>query len=190
MKLPDGGTMKRLMCVALALAVLSSCTTVLRKDLMETGVRDVSFRDLTTNPELYKGKLFILGGTIIHTMTGSTGTVITALYIPVDSSGYLKHRRPAGRFIAIYPRERGLLDPIAYGPNNEITLAGVFMDTQKGKVGNVAYVVPVFRIEEIYRWPTDPYYTYYQSDFASWGPYWGPFWGPYWGPPWWPHLYP
>lgn len=184
-------TMKSLLFAALAIAVLSACTTVLRKDLLQTGARNVSFGDLQANPEAYKGKLFILGGTIIDTMPAANGTLIEALYVPVDASGYLKHKSPDGRFMALYQGERTGIDSGRRYSNTQITLAGVFIGIQQtGREGKTGLGVPAFRIEQIYLWPTDSYYTYYNKGLCGPGPYRGPYWGPYWGPPWWPHLYP
>jgi len=186
----DLRTIKKVLCAALVLALLSSCGSVLRRDLLETGASNVSLDDLLSDPEVYRGKLFILGGTILHTMPGADGTLIDALYVPVNASGYLKHARPDGRLIALYPRKEGEIDPARGYHNVQITLAGVFMGTQAATDGERTYTVPVFRIEQVYLWPTDSYYTTYYLSIGCPGPYWGPYWGPYFAQPYWPHLYP
>jgi outer membrane lipoprotein len=171
--------MKKLFFVALAFLVLSSCTTVLRKDLLCTGERHFTLEELTRNPDAYKGRLFILGGTIADTTVTNAGSLVKALYVPVDSYGYLKDKKPDGRFLVIYPKERGVLDPVLYREHKKITVAAVFTGTEQGRIGQMEYVYPVFRVEEIYLWPKVIYYADY-----CWGPYWGPYWGPpYWGPP-------
>ena len=158
---------------ALLLLVISSCAPVLRKDLIQAGTRDFPFADLTRNPELYRGKLFILGGTIGNTTVTERGSLIEALYVPVDSSGYLRDLRPDGRFLALYPKEQGILDPVVFGIGRRVTLAATFTGTRPGKIGQMGYVFPSFRIEQVYLWPQlryTPYYDYYR--------------GPYGGPPW------
>ncbi len=174
--------MRRLLFVALVLLVLSSCVSVLKKDLMETGIRDFSLDALMRNPEGYRGKLFILGGTIVHTAPTEEGTLIDAQYVPVDSYGYLEARPPDDRFLALYPKELGILDPGLYSPNRQITLAGTFTGTRATRIGQTDYLFPLFRIEQIYLWPSVRYYPSYY--------FWDPYWGPPWGPPWPPYGYP
>ncbi len=173
--------MRKLLFVALALIVLSSCTTVLRKDLIETGIRNFSLQELTANPQQYQGKRFILGGQVARTTLTEKGSLVDALYVPVDSYGYLKSIQPDGRFLALFPKEMGMLDPALYTSNRRVTISGIFTGVQQGRIGQMEYLFPTFRIEQIYLWPRNAYYPY---------AYWGPEWGPPWGPPWSPYGYP
>jgi starvation-inducible outer membrane lipoprotein len=113
--------------VLLVLAVLSlvSCSLpVLKSDLLEKGVRDVSMAQLTESPQVYEGKLFILGGVIVSTRLTEKGSLIEAIHIPVSSAGYLKEMQPTtGRYLAFYPKESGVLDPVVYRAGKKITLA-------------------------------------------------------------------
>ncbi len=102
---------RRLLFVPLALFLFSSCTAVIRKDLLDSGIRDFSLQELTGVPDQYKGKHFILGGTTARTTLTEQGSLVDALYVPVDSSGYLRGIQPDGRFLALYPKELGMLDP-------------------------------------------------------------------------------
>ena len=180
------------MTVALLLA---ACYPVLNRELMREGSRDIPFDQLqesSASYDSYRGRLFILGGIIVNTKFMETGSQIEALYVPVDSSGYLKERTHAeGRFLALYPRSRGLLDPLVYRKGREITLAGVFLETRKGKIDEMEYAYPVFEIRQIYLWDEERYrayspyyYPYYNYPFLydPWGrPYPNPFWPM---PPW------
>jgi outer membrane lipoprotein len=171
-------TMRKFLFVALALLLLSSCTTVIRKDLLDSGTRDFSLQELTRNPEQYKGKRFILGGTVARTTRTEEGSLVDALYVSVDSSGYLRNMQPDGRFLALFPKEMGMLDPALYTSNRHITLAGIFTGVQPSRIGEMGYLFPEFRVEQIYLWPRSRYNPYY---------HWGPEWGPPWGPPWSPY---
>jgi outer membrane lipoprotein len=174
--------MRRLLFVPLALFLFSSCTAVIRKDLLDSGIRDFSLQELTRAPDQYKGKRFVLGGTIARTTLTEKGSLVDAVYVPVDSYGYLRGLQPDGRFLAFYPKELGILDPALYGPNKRVTLAGIFTGVQPGKIGQMDYTFPEFRVEQIYLWPMNRHYPYAY--------YWGPEWGPPWGPPWSPYGYP
>jgi outer membrane lipoprotein len=156
-----------------AALMLTSCTYVIRKDLMDSGVRDFSFADVTKNPELYRGKLFILGGIIVQTKLTEEGSLIEAIYVPVDWTGALKDlEMPTTRFLALYPKEADILDPVIYDRGKEITVAAVFDGMQQGKIEEMDYTFPFFRIQQIYLWPKKMPVLY--------APYPGPY--PYWGP--------
>ena len=182
--------MKKLCFISAVLLALSACSPVLTRDLMNQRARDVPFDQLREVPEAYKGKLFILGGLIVDTRLVEKGSQIEALAVPVDSLGYLQAmERSQGRFLALYPRSKGLLDPVIYRKGREVTLAGEFVEARKGKIDEMEYVYPVFEIREIYLWEERknyygpayyPYYPYYYNApfmYDRWGrPYPNPFW--------------
>jgi len=165
---------------------LVACSPVLNRELMHQGAREFSLTHLQETPEVFEGKLFILGGLIYETKLLEQGSQIEAIFVPVDSYGYLKaetHRE--GRFLATYPKSKGILDPLIYKRGREITLAGEFIGLRKGKIDEMEYVYPVFDIKEIYLWREErDYYGYY---YPYYYPYYGPY--PYWYDPWWGRPY-
>ena len=189
--------MKRILLIGAALVVLSACSPVLNRELMREGTRDFSLSYLRETPEVFKGKIFILGGLISETKLTEKGAQVEALFVPVNSYGYLKfdtYRETyrEGRFLAVYPKSKGILDPLIYKKGREITLAGEFIEARKGKIDEMEYVFPVFEIREIYLWDERrdyyglDYYPYYYPYYRSY-PYWYDPWGrPYpYGPyPW------
>jgi len=64
-----------------------SCAPVIRKDLMDTGIRNPSLTDIKQNPEKFMGKLYVFGGIINSTKVTTEGSLIEALYAPVDYRG-------------------------------------------------------------------------------------------------------
>jgi len=179
---------------------LMGCSPVLNREYMETGSREFDSRHLTETPEVFKDKLFILGGVIVETKLTEQGAQIEALLVPVDRYGYLKYaNRYGGRFIALYPKSRGILDPLIYKKGREISLAGEFVESRPGKIDQMEYKFPVFEIKQIYlweelvesRWPSYPYPYFYPYAYPAWNPWCYDAWGrpypcpPYWGPyPW------
>ncbi len=154
--------MKNILFTVLAALLLNACSPVLSRELMRQGSRDISFDQLRGTPDAYKGRLFILGGVITDTRLSEQGSQIEALYIPVDSYGYLKTgEHGQGRFLAMYPKPKGLLDPVVFKKGREITLAGEFVDIRKGKIDEMEYSYPVFDIKQIYLWQEDKYYYAY-----------------------------
>jgi outer membrane lipoprotein len=185
--------MKKFLFVILVMTICS-CAPVLRQELMEKGIRDVSLSDVRNNPDNYKGRLFILGGIIVNTKLTGEGSQIEAVYIPVDSRGYLRDVEPKGRFLAIMPKASGTLDPLIYRKEREITIAGEFIGVRSGKIDEMEYAYPVFEIQEIYLWRErrdyyyypfyPPYWWGYPYPYYWYDPWWGP-WGPYWRHPYW-----
>ncbi len=152
---------------------------------MREGSREVSFQLLRENPNEYKGRLFILGGIIVHSKFTAAGTQIEAMHIPVDGSGYFQETGPSeGRFLAIAPRDGAMLDPAVYHSWRRVTLAGEFIELWRGRIDELEYVYPVFRIKQIYLWPGDGPYYYY----GYYGPWFYPYPYYYWDP-WWSYPY-
>ncbi|HWR59568.1 MAG TPA: Slp family lipoprotein [Thermodesulfovibrionales bacterium] len=176
----------RLIIVVLLSVSLFACAPVLRKDYLDSGIRDIPLSEVKQNPAQYKGKIFILGGIIVSTKVTEEGSLIEAISLQTDSRGY-----PAGssegRYLALYPKEKGMLDPQIYRKNRKISLAAEFVDTRQGKIDEAKYVYPFFSIKDFHLWEErtyfyqQPYYSpYYYNQYWSDTPY--PYWwqGPYW----------
>lgn len=183
--------MKRSFLIGVVVLALSSCSPVLNREVMKEGAREFSLAQFQETPEVFQGKLFILGGLIVQTRLTGTGSQIEALSVPVDSLGYLREtEHTQGRFLAVFPKARGILDPMVYKKGRQVTLAGEFVEARKGMIDEMEYVYPVFEIREIYLWDATehygppyyyPYYDpfFYRSPFLydPWGwPYTDPFW--------------
>lgn len=177
----------------IGLLLLSACSPVLNRELMKEGAREFSLAHLRETPEVFTGKLFILGGLISETRLTEKGAQIDAIFVPVDSLGYLRSvTRHEGRFLAVYPKSKGILDPLIYKKGREITLAGEFLEIRKGKIDEMEYLFPVFEIKDIYLWEERQEYYYLPGYYPYYYPYynypflydpWGrPYPGPYWPP--------
>jgi outer membrane lipoprotein len=179
----------KLLLIFLSGLILISCAPVLREDLMKSGAINFQLSDLKENPVHNKGKLFILGGIIVKTTITKEGSLVEALYVHVDSRGYLgTPGTKDGRFLALY-RGKELLDPVIYKEKREVTIAGEFIELRKGMIGEMEYTYPLFEIKEIYLWPEykesdyynpyyyypPPYYPYYRYGYPYNYPY-GPWW--------------
>jgi len=56
----------------------------------EDATLNPSLSELNSAPVMFEGKLYILGGQIVNTRVTKDGSLIEAIYVPVDSRGYLK----------------------------------------------------------------------------------------------------
>lgn len=153
--------MRRCMIIGIAALVLAGCAPVLDRDLMDAGARQFQLSHLVETPEVFRDHLFILGGVIVETKLTEQGSQVEALFVPVNSSGYLRDVAPyQGRFLAVYARSKGLLDPLIYRKGRQITLAADFMGVRKGKIDEMEYPFPLFEIRQVHLWEEHPYYDY------------------------------
>ncbi|MBI4687556.1 MAG: Slp family lipoprotein [Nitrospirae bacterium] len=157
---------------------------------MQKAILDVHFSELKQNPILNKGRLFVIGGIIAKTTITKEGSLIEAIYVPVNSRGYLKDVTATNeRFLALYRGEE-LLDPLVYQEKREVTIAGEFIEMRRGRIGEMEYSYPFFEIKEIYLWPEEREINrrYYMGPpypflFYRYRPY-DPWYDPWWYDPW------
>ena len=103
----------------------------------------VPWADVEKNPDVYRGKLFVLGGVIVSSRLIESGSLIEAAYVPVDSNGYLlDSNNPGGRFNAFYPKAKGILDPVMYSKGRMITIVAEFVELRQGKIEEMSYTFP------------------------------------------------
>lgn len=147
--------------ILLTTLTLCSCATpVLQRSLMDRGTRNPDPAELVANPSGYLGRLFVFGGIIASTTVTRDGSLIEAVYVPVDRYGDLQDTPALSRrFLALY--REGVLDPVIYSPGRRITLAGTFTEARAGKLGEMEYIFPFFQVSEIYLWPKEPMVYYY-----------------------------
>lgn len=183
--------MKKLLVIPLFL-ILFSCAPVLNRDLMEEAMRNVPLSQIRANPGTYKGKLFVLGGVIVETRLTEKGSLLEVLALPVDSGGRIEDtERAMGRFLALYPAEKGILDPMVYKKGRYVTLAGDFVENRTKKIDELEYVYPLFQARQVHLWEEERAYAGYPYSYYPYSyypyPYWyHPYWSP-WPPPpgWW-----
>jgi outer membrane lipoprotein len=184
--------MRKLALILLSSLVVVSCSPVFDRKLMKEGAREFDPRHLIETPDVFKEKLFIFGGVIVATKLTAEGSLIEALFVPVDRYGNLEDAYYQGRFLALYPASKGMLDPLIYKKGREITVAADFTEVRRGKIDEMDVVYPVFTIRQIHLWdeyrtyPTyywPGYYTPYPYYPYMYDPWWRPYPGPYWPPP-------
>ncbi len=138
--------------VAIVLLVVG-CAPVISQRALEEVDRSVSFEQLLDNPDAYRGKTVLLGGTIIETQNFSDRTLITILQRPL---GY--RDRPTsedvsmGRFILQVP---GFLDPAIYRPGRKVTVVGSVMGREVRPLGEVEYSYPLIEKRALHLWPAE-----------------------------------
>jgi outer membrane lipoprotein len=172
---------RRLTIIVLLFVVLPvfSCAPVLSPDIMKKATTDFSLQELKKTPDAYRGTLYVFGGVIVSTKGTPDGSLIEGIFVPVNSRGYLRdYSSSRGRFLALFPRESGFLDPEVFSRNRDVTIAGEFAGLREGKIDDMVYEYPFFVIREIYLWREETYYSYPYSYYPYYPRYYDPY--PYW----------
>lgn len=133
--------------------LLQGCVYPISKDLVEKTDRTLTFEMLQADPDRYKEKLVILGGSIAAITGMVEGSLIDVDQIPLDYWGKPIRTKARGRFLVYTPL---YLDPNIYTPGSEITVAGEIEGTTLKLPGNtkaVKYTIPVLFSKELKLWP-------------------------------------
>lgn len=133
------------------LFLLQGCLYAISPDLAKSASA-IPFEHLETEPELYTGKLVILGGTISLSANSTDGTLIEVFEKPLDYWGKPLPGKEQGRlFLVLYSAH---LDVLAYGRGREITVAGVVAGNRQKGV-STDYALPVIISKELKLWPRE-----------------------------------
>ncbi|HMK55224.1 MAG TPA: Slp family lipoprotein [Dissulfurispiraceae bacterium] len=175
--------MKRyLLTLIIALGLIAACAPVFREDIMKNATLNPSLSELNAAPLLFEGKLYVLGGKIVSTRVTKEGSLIEAIYAPVDSRGYLKDYVRSVRFMALYPKDRGILDPLIFRKNRDMSIAGVYKGTRIEKLDEMEYAYAYFEIVDFRLWEESRYYpAYYPYPYWWYDPWYGPWHDPWYG---------
>ena len=137
--------------ILFVLALLfQGCSYALSPGMADKADKTVSFEQLQADPEVCKGRLLILGGTITEITALKRGMLIEVDQKPLDYWGKpVRTSRSGGRFLAFHP---GYLNTLAYGPGVEITLAGEVLGLSDPMVGDRQYAYPLVFVKELKLW--------------------------------------
>ena len=165
--------MKTILALFGGMLLLQACAYPISKDLVERTDKAITFEMLRSDPDRYKGKTVILGGSIVQVTVLAQGSLIEVTRSPLDYWGKpIRHNRQGSRFVVYSP---AYVDPDTYAPQREITVAGEVKGTVLRVTGlpEMTYSFPVIISREIKLWPNrltqeqpewlDPLYNRKQS---------------------------
>ncbi len=138
--------------ILIVITLLASCGPKIIPDEISVRIdKDLSFEEVTKDPEAYRGKTLLLGGEIIETRNLKEGTEIEILQKPLDT-GYapLPVDVSAGRFFLSDP---SFLDPAIYKSGRRVTIVGVVKGGRSRQVGGAVRFDLVLEKEYIRLWP-------------------------------------
>jgi outer membrane lipoprotein len=143
-----------LACAAtLTALVVAGCAPVISREVLKEVDQSIRFEELLKNPQAYRGRTVLLGGSIIETQNLPEKTLIVVLQ---RSLGFRKE--PAadggskGRFIVSVP---GFLDPAIYRPRRRVTVVGSVSGEEVRPLGEIEYTYPIITKRELYIWPSE-----------------------------------
>jgi outer membrane lipoprotein len=172
-------TMNKLFILVLAL-FLSGCAHVISEESLRLVDKQLNFAELRQNPDVYKGKYVLLGGSIAGVKNAKKGSEVEVLQTALDSFDMPEDTYySGGRFIAT---TANFLDPLVYKQGRKLTLVGEVSGKRVLAIDEVEYTYPVVAIRELHLWDKYDYSYYYYPPPYYYDPYWTP--GPF-GPWYW-----
>ena len=138
------------------------CTYAISSGMVDKADKTVRFEKLQADPDSFKGKLIIVGGTISQASDVNQGTLLEIIQRPLDYWGKPERtKRTGGRFLVFH---QGTLNTLAYAPGIDITVAGEVIETGSPMLGTKQYDFLVVLSKELKRWEPEPR----SSDKARW----------------------
>jgi len=145
--------MKKLVVFYLFTLLLQGCTYAISRSMTAQADKTITFEMLQTDPDTFKGKIIILGGTISQIDNTPQGTMIEVVQKPLDYWGKPKDtNRTGGIFLILYP---GYLNTMNFTPNRQITVAAEIEGTRFKALGDKEFTYPIVLAKELKLWEQD-----------------------------------
>ena len=132
------------------LTALIACAPVISPEVLKAVDQTITFEQILKNPDTYKGKMILLGGTIIKTINLPNETLIEVVQQPLNRGKMPKDPEASkGRFIIVFKEFK---DPAIFSPGRLITVAGEVIGSQTRPLGETNYNYPLLTPKEYYLW--------------------------------------
>lgn len=165
----------KVVVVAMAALGVAGCagTSVVPPDLQGKIERHVSFQQINASPLSHRGKLVVVGGTVLAVKPlKQGGTRIEVLQLPLasDDEPHGPLTDSNGRFLALY---KEFLDPATIPTGTRVTVVGEV-------TGSTSLSTPIRRWTSYHSPFGHPVclLTYWFRPYPHFGVYWGPYGGP------------
>ncbi len=145
--------MNKLAMLAGAILLMQSCTYAISPDLANRADKTIPFEAIEQDPDLYKGKILIVGGIISQTTSVKRGVLIEVLQKPLDYWGKPRRTTASGGSFLVY--SPAPLDPLVYSAGREITVAGEVAGTRSKTLDDREYPYPILLSKELKLWPKE-----------------------------------
>lgn len=141
--------MRKLFIAGLAgLFLLCGCTHIISEKSLELADPGITFGKLRENPDAYRGKFVILGGSVAEVRKGGDGVQLEVVQFPLDSTEMPEMTSESGgRFMVSLPREHA---SVLFRPGMVVTMAGEVAGGMTRPLKGADYVLPVIVVKEIH----------------------------------------
>lgn len=128
--------------------LMTGCTHWISEQSRVVADRTVTFGHLRENPDLYRGKLVLVGGIVAAVARTGEGTQLDVIEYRLDSRELPDQVVPSrGRFLATTPE---FLDPATFKPGALVSMMGEVAGKKVQLLGSAEYTYPVIAIKEIH----------------------------------------
>ncbi len=145
-------TMLALLSMAGLLLNIAGCARPFPSRITDQVDRRITYADLNKDPEGYKGKWVMFGGTIVALRTERDGRAyLEILQKPVDSEGrpYYRSDESGGRFLAV---SNEFLDPAIFQRGRSITVVGEVVGQSVKPLQGITYRYPLLAVQAVHLW--------------------------------------
>ena len=140
--------MKRIFLVCSITLFILGCAHIVSQDLRDRAVKELRTDLFFREPNAHRGKIVILGGSIVSTLNTREGTYIEVVEKPLDYRGRPRYTDQShGRFLVFY---EGFLDTAIYSEGRNITVAGEVMGEKVRPLGEINYHYPLIKSRELH----------------------------------------
>lgn len=140
--------MKRFILLLVIIPLVAGCAHVVSKNMRMQAETAVPVQELFRDPEHYRGRVFIIGGTIVTVVNAQDGTYIEIVEKPLDYRGRPEHSDISrGRSIILH---EGYLDTSIFAQGRSVTVAGEVLGTRVQPLGEVNYRYLFLKSREIH----------------------------------------
>lgn len=137
----------------LPLALLAGCASQIPEAIRKPPPDNPPVAAVRDDTSAFEARRVRWGGKILAIDNRASITRLTILARPLDSRGKPEDGDESdGRFIAIVNQ---FLEPSVYAPDRKITVSGMLLHGETGKVGEFPYTYPVVQAETFYLWPKE-----------------------------------
>jgi outer membrane lipoprotein len=145
--------MQKVVVLFVLALLLHGCTYAISRSMTAQEDKTITFRMLQADPDAFKGKIIILGGTISQINTTKQGTLIEVIQKPLDYWGKPKRtKRTEGRFVVLHP---GYLNTMIFTPGRQITVAAEVEGTRSKALGEMEFTYPLVLAKELKLWEVE-----------------------------------
>ena len=149
---------------------LFGCVHVISNKIKDQAVPELQLKQVSQNPDTFKGKTVIWGGEIVETVNQKDGiSLVTIFQRPLtynDAPDLTSESE--GRFII---KSEKYLDPYAYRKGRKLTVGGVILGGENKREGDIDYWYTIISAKELYLW-NESYYNNVRPFYDFYDPFW------------------